>query len=330
MPIPRPKENETEKEFIKRCMSSDVMKSEFPEIKQRLAVCYSQWRKNMTEPSISDVHIPQPEKKISVKVKPRYILEAVPIFKVGEWKGEKYTIEDLDEIVKNTNALIKENLHEPPIKIGHDENQEYLLNKSGLPSFGFVKKLYRVGDEIFADIEVPKEVLEWVERRFYDKVSAEIYLNFEHPITKENIGKVLRAVAFLGADLPAVKGLGSIAFHNETKNTKKQAIVFEDKNLKEVKSMSIWTIDEIKRILPCCYERVKKYMEEKNKKEIDGDELAQLLMLIRYEEVKKDEEVKNETNNTIECPEGYIWDENLGRCVRTDKKEEEHIICPKG
>ncbi|MCX7911320.1 MAG: hypothetical protein N2505_07075, partial [Endomicrobia bacterium] len=184
---------------------------------------------------------------------------------------------------------------------------------------------YRVGDEIFADIEVPKEVLEWVERRFYDKVSAEIYLNFEHPITKENIGKVLRAVAFLGADLPAVKGLGSIAFHNETKNTKKQAIVFEDKNLKEVKSMSIWTIDEIKRILPCCYERVKKYMEEKNKKEIDGDELAQLLMLIRYEEVKKDEEVKNETNNTIECPEGYIWDENLGRCVRTDKKEEEHI-----
>ncbi len=280
----------------------------------------------MPEPTVSDVHIPAPEKKISVKMKPTYLLEAVPIFKAGEWKGTKYTIQDLDEIVRNTNALIKSKLHEPPVKLGHDEHQEILLNKSGLPSFGWVKKLYRIGDEIFADIEVPEELKEWVEKRFYDKISAEIYLEYQHPETKENIGKVLRAVAFLGADLPAVKGLGSIAFHSEDKKSKKQAIIIEDKNLMEVKSMNKWTIEEIKRVLPCCEEKIKKYMESKNKSSLTGDELAELLAVIRYEEIKNEDE----NTNTIECPEGYKWDEKLQRCVRLDEKQEDRIVCPKG
>lgn len=279
----------------------------------------------MPTPTPGDVHIPRPEEKISVKIKPKYFIDAVPIFKAGKWKGTEYTIKDLDEIVRNTNALIKANLHEPPVKLGHNENQEELLNKSGLPSFGFVKRLYRVGDEIFADVEVPQEVSEWVARRFYDKVSAEIYLDYEHPTTGEKIGKVLRAIAFLGADLPAVKGLGSIVFHNEKKN-KKDFIVFEDKNLKEVNNMRLWTLDEIKRILPCCYDFVSKYMEEKNKKEINGDELAELIVKMRYEKIKNFQE--EETN--IECPEGYKWDEKTGRCVRLDEKQEDRVICPKG
>lgn len=279
----------------------------------------------MPTPTPSDVHIPTPEEKISVKVRPKYYLEAVPIFKTGKWKGTEYTIEDLDEIVRNTNALIRAGLHEPPIKLGHDENQEYLLNKSGLPSFGFVKRLYRVGNEIFADIEVPQEMVEWLEKRYYDKVSAEIYLDYEHPETGEKIGKVLRAIAFLGADLPAVKGLGSIILHNE--KTKKIYVLFNDKDLEEAKTMNKWTLDEIKRILPCCYDYIKKYMEDKKKKELTGDELAELLVLKRFDDVKNNQET---TEQTIECPEGYKWDEKTGRCVRLDEKQEDRVVCPKG
>lgn len=43
MPLPEPKENETEKEFTDRCMSDKVMKKEFKKNKQRYAVCMKQW-----------------------------------------------------------------------------------------------------------------------------------------------------------------------------------------------------------------------------------------------------------------------------------------------
>lgn len=45
MPLPSPKGKEEKNDFISRCMGSSVMKNEFPEQKQRTAVCFSQWRK---------------------------------------------------------------------------------------------------------------------------------------------------------------------------------------------------------------------------------------------------------------------------------------------
>jgi hypothetical protein len=45
MPLPTPSAGEDQNKFISRCMSSEAMKKEFPEHKQRTAVCFSQWRK---------------------------------------------------------------------------------------------------------------------------------------------------------------------------------------------------------------------------------------------------------------------------------------------
>jgi len=39
MPIPKPKANESKKDFIMRCMSDTVMVNEYPNKEQRLAVC---------------------------------------------------------------------------------------------------------------------------------------------------------------------------------------------------------------------------------------------------------------------------------------------------
>lgn len=44
MPLPTPNENEQKDDFMSRCMSSEAIK-EFDDQKQRIAVCYSQWRK---------------------------------------------------------------------------------------------------------------------------------------------------------------------------------------------------------------------------------------------------------------------------------------------
>jgi len=43
MPMPEPHDGEKQDEFMNRCMSADVMKTDFPDEKQRLAVCFRQF-----------------------------------------------------------------------------------------------------------------------------------------------------------------------------------------------------------------------------------------------------------------------------------------------
>jgi hypothetical protein len=45
MPLPLPNGKRNKKAFISDCMSSEKMKKEFPNNKQRLAVCYSQHKR---------------------------------------------------------------------------------------------------------------------------------------------------------------------------------------------------------------------------------------------------------------------------------------------
>jgi HK97 family phage prohead protease len=44
MPIPKPKNDEDHDEFMDRCMGDDVMNDEYPDGKQRAAVCEQQWK----------------------------------------------------------------------------------------------------------------------------------------------------------------------------------------------------------------------------------------------------------------------------------------------
>lgn len=58
MPLPTKNKNETEKEFMSRCMSDDMVNKDFKDQKQRAAVCYSQYRrrvKNKGQASWDDV-----------------------------------------------------------------------------------------------------------------------------------------------------------------------------------------------------------------------------------------------------------------------------------
>lgn len=49
MPIPKPNANESQDDFIGRCMSA--MKDEFPDQKQRTAVCFDAWKKKKSDES---------------------------------------------------------------------------------------------------------------------------------------------------------------------------------------------------------------------------------------------------------------------------------------
>lgn len=45
MPIPKRNPNESEDNFISRCMSNPTMKKEYPDSKQRVAICINQLKK---------------------------------------------------------------------------------------------------------------------------------------------------------------------------------------------------------------------------------------------------------------------------------------------
>lgn len=45
MPLPSPKGKEEQDNFISRCMGDSVMNKDFPDQKQRAAVCYRQFKK---------------------------------------------------------------------------------------------------------------------------------------------------------------------------------------------------------------------------------------------------------------------------------------------
>ena len=49
MPLPTPTPTETKNEFIDRCMSDEVMKTDFPDNMQRLAVCSVSFDKTKLE-----------------------------------------------------------------------------------------------------------------------------------------------------------------------------------------------------------------------------------------------------------------------------------------
>ena len=60
MPLPKKHKNESEQEFISRCVSDEMMVKDFKDQKQRLAVCYSQFKtrhKMKGEASWDDVRI---------------------------------------------------------------------------------------------------------------------------------------------------------------------------------------------------------------------------------------------------------------------------------
>jgi len=54
MPIPDPKKSEKQSDFVSRCMGDETMNKEFPDQKQRAAVCYSQFKKADANIAASD------------------------------------------------------------------------------------------------------------------------------------------------------------------------------------------------------------------------------------------------------------------------------------
>lgn len=122
----------------------------------------------------------------------------VEVFRAGDY-GEKgsYTSDDLDALVSDYDTQ----LHEAPVTIDH--------HQSG-PAFGWVRSLRRAGDLLIARLKnLDQQFRDLLKQGAFKKRSIELYRHFQ-----QTGRPYLRAVSFLGARIPEVKGLADPIFHD--------------------------------------------------------------------------------------------------------------------
>jgi hypothetical protein len=138
---------------------------------------------------------------------PSRVIEA-EIFSVGTWNGEAFAEQDLEEIARNFETL--RDVLKPPLKLGHDPAQTLLGQNDGDPALGWVQALRVEDGKLIAGFAgVPEVVVEAIREGRYRHVSAELYFDVRHEGAE--LGKALKAVALLGADLPAVTNLEELS-----------------------------------------------------------------------------------------------------------------------
>ena len=128
----------------------------------------------------------------------------IKIFKSGaQTTASGQTIEfseaDLDGVVQNYDPAV----HEAPIVFGHPQD--------GAEAHGWVKAVSREGDLLFAEAEFAADAVAAVKSGAFRKVSASFYGPGDRRNPRPGAYH-LRHVGLLGAQVPSVKGLGSVEF----------------------------------------------------------------------------------------------------------------------
>jgi len=212
----------------------------------------------------------------------------IEIFSVGNWNGDEYTEEDLDDIVTNFGEL-KERV-KPPVKLGHKGKW-----KDGLPALGWVTGLKREGEKLIAKLgQVPDIVYRAIKNGLYKRVSSEIFWNYS--CDGKTFKRVLGGIALLGADFPAVDNLEDLeAYLSKYDGDFERYIVYSA----EVVNGEI--VKNIEYEEDLMNEQEKKEYEAKIKKETEDKKKAEdaLKEFKRKdaEREKKDEEAKAKTES---------------------------------
>jgi hypothetical protein len=146
-------------------------------------------------------------------------IQNLEIFAAGTWKpgnggGKSVTVteRDLDDMVQSFQALQGTNIVKPHLKLGHEDAQKWFGQRSGVPSLGWVERVWRQGAKLFADVkDVPDILIDMIKRGRYHNVSIEVFPQGSIEHEGKKFGQVLSAVALLGTEMPAVKNLAGLA-----------------------------------------------------------------------------------------------------------------------
>ena len=165
------------------------------------------------------------------------------VFKAGVYPQGKFTKKEIAEIAKNYDPKFCE----APITIDHQQ--------SG-PAFGWVDSVKADGEKLkVAFKDVPQEFEQAVNEGKYKKVSVELYRNLEGK------GAYLKAVSFLGAATPQVKGLEQIKFMES------EADFYELESEEEKEEFSQEEVDSLKKQVEDLETELAKFKESNKKTE---------------------------------------------------------------
>ena len=164
------------------------------------------------------------------------------VFKAGNYPQGKFTKEEVQELAKNYDP----SFCEAPITLDHEQKG---------PAYGWVDKLKEEDGMLKATFkDLSDDLKEFVQQGKYKKISVEIYRELE--------GKkpYLKAVSFLGASIPQVKGMKAVEFKEGESDTYIFEAQFEEEenneNIEELKS----TIEDLKG-------QISKFKEDSKKAE---------------------------------------------------------------
>jgi hypothetical protein len=202
MPLPKPRPNEQREDFISRCMND--LNTEFPDNKQRAAVCNTQWNEERKMKDNDEYEIV--EFKVDVAA-----LKDVEILDAGTWidaSGKRVTIKesDLDEMIGN----FKNKIREPILNLDHNKSFTEKVKKAlKVVGLGFISNLRRNGSKLIADFkEVPVKLAELIKAGSLKKRSAEFFIK-GYQANGKVYNNVLSAVSFFGHDAPAINSLNN-------------------------------------------------------------------------------------------------------------------------
>lgn len=138
------------------------------------------------------------------------------IFGAGTWDASTgrvtITEQHLDEIVDAFAALGGSSVVKPHLKLGHGDAQKWFGQKTGVPTLGWISKVWREGSKLLADItDVPEALLSLIKSSRYHNVSAEVFPPGKIKLGDRTFGHVLSAIALLGIEMPAVTDLAGLA-----------------------------------------------------------------------------------------------------------------------
>jgi hypothetical protein len=112
MPIPNPKKSEKEGDFVSRCMGDETMNKDFPDQKQRAAVCYSQFKKASANIDASEESLEEYKNEF---------LE----MSIGSLNSIKKHVENI--LTSLDNPMVKENLTESWLQGRIAITEDYVL-----------------------------------------------------------------------------------------------------------------------------------------------------------------------------------------------------------
>ena len=149
--------------------------------------------------------------RIEARENGTFDLVGVEILAVGKFLASRggevsVTQEDLHSIANDTQANLS--LLRPPAKLGHTENP--FPTEKGAPALGWVKNVAVRGAKLLVDFtSVPASFVEALQKGRWRTRSAEL-MRWKHPETGKVYDRVLRAVSWLGAEMPAVQTLADV------------------------------------------------------------------------------------------------------------------------